>query len=1156
MNRQFETFKQIICTFNFSNTYKAAWAKALIELSSELPIAENRMEITLSQIAEKYTKYYWDILIRNNYPQSSIVNKQPEVVTRVKDLIDIYYGVADSETPEYYEKAKDVIPKLELDNTIVNVTSILKKDVSYRFLMLNQTETDVYSYSKGDNSLWISSALVRDLCENKNHLLDLVHYRWGLLIDFFTGGIKTKKGTVITTETAINKDTLLKYETMLGIQKEAAPKRKIKRVIAVRKGNKLSVFQLERLVRERKNIGRILIDQYARETEFDDIHLQAIRELRKGLNSYYGTQIDREIVFISLAIIALKTYDGTFYEHVEDVYEELVDDYGVHRLEGLIRDTIRSYSSVEENEPTRLINPIIENTLVPLPYLGNYYEFCYDIYEKNFDYSIPEDLAAELKCVFEGIKEATATDGDGLTITGLNKTYKLIRTTKQIITEGKDVDDLVWLTGKIIQIIDRYYWNGKAHTANSYFRKGLKDWSEKYELSQVVRRENKNTWRSQWACQFALTSSNQVVLRTPPHKVNKDYSWETIRVFVFNNGQLVKECTNLDVRLVLGYYQIQPQEIVIDNPLGELVYIVIADSEELYSSQDRLVRDILVFDESGNEIGNYTDYEGTAYICTTNNSFGSRIYHSDNYNIYKMDVVPGSFFHYGAEAQVFLFASNTAPVLLGEQVTDCFAVQKNSKKKAFVYKSVDSLKFEIESNAKPEILVNNKELPLDANTLEKLEFVGKTRWNVSLNLTQPGEYDVTVYSCLEGQKTAIKRWFVCVDPALDYFYEEVSSGPYAQVEIASSFFEELTKAYTVSFESFDEKQFGFNMNGKHWYWLLPIPFPVYRLDGGSWRSMSTEYIWIEDLHVDSKVELYYACKNVIPRTPDFIELEEVELKNYLGRDWPYLEIGFLTNYKDRYAYMDLFFMGENWEVISQLRCYNKVCLDELKSRFDFNESTRTLTIQPVFIGRGDLTVEVKKDESVAYSSRINNEDECLPLSIPNIESFVPYTLSVYHEKRQLLGSRKELVGTISKRYFSENDFLNKTYQIKAVEYEQNIANQAMVKTCELKGTYLTFNDVETGIYKGTLFFKTLAGEEHTFDNINPVYIEICSEIYGDTIDLAIVKPMEDYGSLKNNYVNGDGLLLNVPKDEHRKGEIINGMDNNNAPDILTYHMTI
>ena len=54
MSQQFESFKQIIREFSYDNTYKVAWAKALVEISSELPIVEDEVEITLELIAKKY----------------------------------------------------------------------------------------------------------------------------------------------------------------------------------------------------------------------------------------------------------------------------------------------------------------------------------------------------------------------------------------------------------------------------------------------------------------------------------------------------------------------------------------------------------------------------------------------------------------------------------------------------------------------------------------------------------------------------------------------------------------------------------------------------------------------------------------------------------------------------------------------------------------------------------------------------------------------------------------------------------------------------------------------------------------------------------------------------------------------------------------------
>lgn len=1158
MSRQFEDFKKIICEFNFDNTYKAAWAKALIELSSELPIAEEETRITISQIAQKYMRYYWDLLIRNDLPQSSNSQKPPEVVTTIKNLINVYYDCIDDQTPDYFRNAEAIIPKGQLEAALKKVTSTLKKDVSYRFLMLNRQETDVYSYTKGDDSLWLSSSLHREIRDDKQHLLNLVHYRWGKIMDLFGGELETKRETVIVDENNIDGETLLEYEKMLGLEKMSVPKRKIKRVIAVRKGSYLSIFQLERHVREHKSIGRLLINAYAKEEEFDDIHVQAIKELRKGLNSFYGTQIDKEIVFVSLTIIALQTYDGSFYEHVEDVYGELFEEYGKQRVEALIRDTLRALSPSEEYEVSRLINTVIKNTLVPLPFLGNYFEFCFDIYEKNFDHNVPDNLVPELKDVFEGIREATATEGDGLTLGGgVNKSYKLIRTTKQIISESKDLDDLVWLTGRIIAIIDRYYWNGKANTPNNYFRKGLNDWAKKYELAKENKQKDEKSWRSQWTSQFALSNDKKVVLRTPPHKIKKSYNWETIRIFVFNGTQLIKECEELDIRQVLGYYQIQPQEIVIDNPLGHVIYKVIAESEELYSSQERLKRDVLVFDEFGNEIGNHTDYEGAAYICTTLDDIGKSIKKSEHYNLIEKRVVPGDYFHFGENGEnIFLFSDDLKPTLIGEKVDGCFAVQKNSKKKETVYRGVEVLKFEMDSSASPVITVNNRELSLDSLDVECMELVGKTRWTIHVNLSTAGKYDIALFYWLNGQKKTLNNWSFCLDPIFGWSYKESESGPYGRVEITSSFFDKSPKAYLVSFESFDEEQLGFTLNGKQWYWLLPEDFPVYRIDGGSWKSISSNYLWIEDLTTDSKIEMYHACRYITPRTPSTMELEDVAVKDYSNKEWPYVDVGFLLNYKDRHDYIDLFFMGDNYEIINELRCYNKICIDKQRTRMELNSISKSLTVEPVVIGKGELTIEVKREDTVIKTTKFSEDNSVRTFTIPDIQSFVPYIISFYQEKRQLLGLRKELVGTIEKRFFFETDFLNRDFPIVSVEYEKISSGRARKADCLLNNTVLSFDDYEDGIYKGTLSYKTRYGEERKLDNINPVFIEILSEIYGDTIDLAIVKPDEDSGSTKENYRRGDGLLLKLPFDDFHKGEILNSMDDNTAPDILTYHMTV
>ena len=182
MSQQFEDFKQIVREFSYDNTYKAAWAKALVELSSELPIVGEEVEITLEQIARKYIKYYWNQTIFFDLVQGSNLKKPPEAVTLVKALIESYYEAEGNRKPELFERAESRLPTKAYEDTLRKMTGTLKKDVSHRFLNLNGKKLPIYSYEKGDNSLVISTSLLQEFRDNERDLYDLINYRWGLIL--------------------------------------------------------------------------------------------------------------------------------------------------------------------------------------------------------------------------------------------------------------------------------------------------------------------------------------------------------------------------------------------------------------------------------------------------------------------------------------------------------------------------------------------------------------------------------------------------------------------------------------------------------------------------------------------------------------------------------------------------------------------------------------------------------------------------------------------------------------------------------------------------------------------------------------------------------------------------------------------------------------
>lgn len=221
MSPQFEDFKQIVREFNYDNTYKAAWAKALVELSSEVTIAGDEVEITLEQIARKYIKYYWNQTIFFDLVQGSNLKKPPEVVTAIKALIETYYDTVGNRKPELFERAESKLPLKAYNKTLRKVTSTLKSDVSYRFLNLNRQTLNIYSYEQKADSLKMSSSLLQEFRDNERDLLDLINYRWGMILESFNSSPRINKKVKMMDEREIKRQPLTKYKKWLDVENPA-----------------------------------------------------------------------------------------------------------------------------------------------------------------------------------------------------------------------------------------------------------------------------------------------------------------------------------------------------------------------------------------------------------------------------------------------------------------------------------------------------------------------------------------------------------------------------------------------------------------------------------------------------------------------------------------------------------------------------------------------------------------------------------------------------------------------------------------------------------------------------------------------------------------------------------------------------------------------
>ncbi len=224
MNNTFlNNWYNILRNCNYDNTYKMAWAKAIVEIALETDYSNivEMHEITLEEIAYKIIKYYWNQTIFFNLIQGSNPLKPPKILTLTKELIDKYQSL-ETRQPIRFERVhhllvNDVVLCKHYGSTIKKIITALKADVSYRFLNLGGKKFGIYQYEKGDASLFIQKEDLRALKENSQQIFDTINYRWSLILETFNSTPRICKKVKIIDDIEIRRRPLNQYMKYLDM---------------------------------------------------------------------------------------------------------------------------------------------------------------------------------------------------------------------------------------------------------------------------------------------------------------------------------------------------------------------------------------------------------------------------------------------------------------------------------------------------------------------------------------------------------------------------------------------------------------------------------------------------------------------------------------------------------------------------------------------------------------------------------------------------------------------------------------------------------------------------------------------------------------------------------------------------------------------------
>jgi hypothetical protein len=219
MNNFLDDFKEIIRNCDYDNTYKMAWAKALVEIAIESDETSNSVSISLKEISAKFIKYYWNQTIFFNLIQGSNIQKPPMVVSLIKELIENYFLTINKRIPDIFERSKEKMPFKNYNKCLNDITKILKKDVSWRF----DKEQTLYQYNKNDDQMFINIEDVKTLKDNHQDLFDLINYRWGMILETFNSSPRINKKVRIMDDREIKRSSLNRFSKYLCLEN---PKRK------------------------------------------------------------------------------------------------------------------------------------------------------------------------------------------------------------------------------------------------------------------------------------------------------------------------------------------------------------------------------------------------------------------------------------------------------------------------------------------------------------------------------------------------------------------------------------------------------------------------------------------------------------------------------------------------------------------------------------------------------------------------------------------------------------------------------------------------------------------------------------------------------------------------------------------------------------------
>ncbi len=831
-----------------------------------------------------------------------------------------------------------------------------------------------------------------------------------------------------------------------------------------------------------KLIGYDLLQIAGNEEYINKFHTYAIKMInlnysRKG--DFYGNKVE---ILISLILIAMDKYDGNYWDHVHDTYDIVYKNKSKQKIDGMLRALINDYSHNEK----RIINFVIRQTITPKLYMDGFIDFCYDLYINIFKMELVENLNDYLKDVYLEIN-----DNDNITQTSNsgNKTYQLIKTTKEIVENTEWFSELIVYSGLILKYIDQIYWNNNYNGLDyqDYLVPIFETWREKNGeiLFRGGHRSRGKT--SSWSPSLHL-KNGVVNLDIPNHLIKSHFDPSNIRIEIINNDKLLETIERPFTKKVMGGYMILKSQHSVSDPLGLLQYRIMHNEEQIYTSENKLHRNYILFNQNDKEIFNNTDYEGDLDICAkdltslgdVNTYFDNGNYMVGNRKIQKYDIL-----EIGSET---IFFSSDKENHLQAQAIKGVSIEFSSRSYQ-LYRKVDFVTLLTTTGIDSLVIENcgNHYRPADLDT--KIVPV-KDRYFyhivIDIILVQ-GFNHLKVFDRITGEFLFKKVIFL----DKDFLCSTYQKNGKLKMNLNSV----LTDLNDIELNTHGEDPYSISFYDSHFDDKLDLVItpdhPVYRIDEDQW-SVFSNYLSIVDIDVYSKIRVEgIDFEQVVLIDSNNKCIANLESESIASKR--YVHLGRLKNYElNEIDFASISFIRDDI-VVDSIKVYYKVVIDSKTFGIRFEETKMSAHIEFDYFGKDNITIEIKQNNSLIHS--IAPKSKPVKLDIGGIESFKDYDIAIFGGEDDIFAmTRSRYIlyqDTIS--FYSSNGMVDREFNLDTIWGERYLLSKDVWQEDRyiLQSTRLLIEDnIGDDLFRGKIIFGSKV------DNLaeKEVQVELTSDI--------------------------------------------------------------